>query len=301
MARSEDPPRPSIRATLERLGVVRAENIEIFATRTRDRDDVVVYRDKLSKVIFIDGYYVGEETYRSGAYRLRPKPSMSSVGRGLEDHADSIRRAERYAPFHVAKAVCDFGCGGGGFLRRVRTHAARVCGVELQRDFAEALEAEGIECRASLAQIEGPLDTVFMFHCLEHLPDPLDTLAAAREKLRSNGEGRIVIEVPHARDFLLDGLAIDAFKSFTLWSQHLVLHTRQSLEALLAAAGFKEIMIEGVQRYGLANHLRWLRLGKPGGHRDSLSILETGSLREAYADALSRLDANDTLVAVATA
>lgn len=85
MARSEDPPRPSIRATLERLGVVRAENIEIFATRTRDRDDVVVYRDKLSKVIFIDGYYVGEETYRSGAYRLRPKPSMSSVGRGLED------------------------------------------------------------------------------------------------------------------------------------------------------------------------------------------------------------------------
>lgn len=82
--------------------------------------------------------------------------------------------------------------------------------------------------------------------------------------------------------------------------QHLVLHTRESLRLFLADAGFRDIQIAGVQRYGLANHLTWLSRGEPGGHRTTLAAFETPALGEAYADALARIDATDTLVAIAS-
>jgi len=135
---------------------------------------------------------------------------------------------------------------------------------------------------------------------LEHLPDPINTLKRVYGRLKQGGEGKVIIEVPHARDFLLDGLKVESFINFTLWSQHLILHTRESLALMLNDAGFKDIRIEGVQRYSLANHFHWLRNGKPGGHREALSVFETDSLRSTYAEALSRIDANDTLVAIAS-
>jgi hypothetical protein len=99
---------------------------------------------------------------------------------------------------------------------------------------------------------------------------------------------------------MIQNLELQSFVDFTLWSQHLILHTRESLTAFLQEAGFKSITIEGVQRYGISNHLQWLKTGKPGGHKSPLSLIETTALKNSYADALSKLDANDTIVAVAT-
>lgn len=144
------------------------------------------------------------------------------------------------------------------------------------------------------------MDTVFLFHCFEHLPDPLSTLTDIKTKLKGTGDGKIILEVPHAKDFLIDTLNIGSFIEFTLWSQHLILHTRESLFLMLAAAGYKNIHIEGVQRYNLSNHLGWIKNGRPGGHKGGLSIFETSALTQSYADALSRIDANDTLVAIAS-
>ena len=47
-----------LRTLLIDIGVVSEESIEIFATSTRDVNDLKVYRDKLSSVIFIDDYYL---------------------------------------------------------------------------------------------------------------------------------------------------------------------------------------------------------------------------------------------------
>ena len=110
----------------------------------------------------------------------------------------------------------------------------------------------------------------------------------------------MILEVPHANDFLLEHMSVSAFIQFTLWSQHLVLHTRDSLRRMLTSAGFKHIKIEGVQRYSISNHLHWLKNSKPGGHITTLSALDSPELKRAYAEALSKIDATDTLVAIAT-
>ncbi|TYC63412.1 class I SAM-dependent methyltransferase [Rhodobacterales bacterium] len=280
---------------LAEIGVASEADREVYATRTRDRDDVTVYRDRRSGVIYIDGFYGGDEVYEAGSYR-----GINLAKTGSRDYEISRNAERRYAackPYVCGRHVVDFGCGDGSFLRKVQSETLSCCGVELQKDYVDALNREGIACHTSLAALEdGSMDTAVSFHVLEHLPDPLPILKDLCRVVKPGGT--VVIEVPHAGDFLLNELDNDAFRAFTLWSQHLVLHTRDSLRRLLAAAGFENIVVEGVQRYPLSNHLTWLASGRPGGHKSGLAALDTPDLTHAYEAALNRIDATDTLVAV---
>lgn len=290
----------SIRETLNRIGAISEDRIELFSSKTRDNPNLNVYRDAISNVIFIDNHYVGESEYVSGEYREQPKPLTNCAGRDYEDITDSERRYNSYRQFITAKDVCDFGCGAGSFLKRAQSIAKSICGVELQKNYADELNNSGINCHESIQNIPHPLDIVTLFHCLEHLPNPTSILQNIRANLKTNGDGTLIVEVPHARDFLIENLKSKEFIDFTLWSQHLVLHTRESLRLLLADAGFKNIIIEGVQRYSIGNHFQWLSNKKPGGHKSSLSILQTPELISSYEKALARIDATDTIVAIAT-
>ena len=161
------------------------------------------------------------------------------------------------------------------------------------------LNSDSITCVTSLEDIDDmSFDVCVSFHVLEHLPDPVEVLSKIKKKLTSGG--RLIVEVPHANDFLLSTIKNEPFKQFTLWSQHLILHTRESLRRMLAYTGFQNIEIHGVQRYPLSNHLNWLANGKPGGHKSSLGLIDNYVLDEAYSASLARIDATDTIVAVAT-
>ncbi len=172
--------------------------------------------------------------------------------------------------------------------------------MELQKKYAEELNNISINCFQSIQNVPQPLDVVTLFHCLEHLPDPINILHNIRVSLKDDGKGIVIIEVPHARDFLIEHLKLKEFINYTLWSQHLILHTRESLRLLLEDAGFNNIIIEGVQRYNIANHFQWLSNKKPGGHKSLLSTLETPELIASYEKALARIDATDTIIAIAT-
>jgi len=284
-----------IRSTLIDLGAISEPTISLFSPRTRDAN-VPVYRDDVSGVIFIDEYFVGENVYSEGTYR-----DSTCGGGGYEDVVDTRRRLAELEQFYSGKNVVDLGCGEGNFLRGMKSLAHAIFGTELQESSRNQLMVEGIPCFASLEEIPaGTLDVAFMMHMLEHLPDPLSFLKSVREKLiGAQSRGRIIIEVPHAKDFLIDQLHVSEFVASTLWSQHLVLHTRASLRLLLTEAGFTNIVILGVQRYPLSNHLAWLAHRVPGGHKTSLSAIDSPLLLQSYASALAAIDATDTLLAVA--
>ena len=192
--------------------------------------------------------------------------------------------------------MVDFGCGTGDFLKAVSNKCEFASGVELSSGFRNKLINEKIKCLESLNELEDNfLDIIVAFHVIEHLSNPLEILAEIMQKIKSGGQ--VLIEAPHANDFLLS--SSEEFKQFTLWSQHLVLHTRESLRRILEYVGFKNIQIEGVQRYPLSNHLNWLINKKPGGHKSNLAILDTDSLNENYQSSLSKIDSTDTLVVLA--
>lgn len=283
----------SIFKTLEKIGVTSKKTRVLFNNRTRDVSDLEVWKDSISGVIYIDDFYTGDKAYVDGSYkadRIHKIPAIRST--------NALRRMKSHLNMLTGKKVLDFGCGSGELLRLIKPYCLDVTGIELEQEYIDKLNKDGITCFNSLDSIkDNSIDCVVSYHVIEHLPDPLKTLSELISKLVSGG--KVLIEVPHAKDLLLSYVPCEKFKQFTLWSQHLILHTRESLRKTLEIIGLRDIQIEGVQRYPLSNHLYWLSKGEPGGHTSSLSMLDTNSLSEAYQNSLARIDATDTLVALA--
>lgn len=288
----------SIFQTLKKLGLTSELTRTLYNNRTRDVKSLNVWKDNNSKIIYIDDFYTGDETYIDGSYRSNEISELGIKKPDYDSDFDAKRRFKSNLQLVTGKRIGDFGCGSGDFLRLVKPHCSSVVGIELQQNYIDSLNSEDILCVNNLNSIDNnSLDIVLSFHVLEHLPDPLETLEEIKSKVVSGG--KILIEVPHAKDFLLSSVDCDPFKQFTLWSQHLVLHTRESLKKTLEFVGLIDIQIEGVQRYPLSNHLHWILNGEPGGHKSYLSKLDSEKLLEVYRSALEKIDETDTLVALA--
>ena len=77
-----------------------------------------------------------------------------------------------------------------------------------------------------------------------------------------------------------------------------MLHTMESLVALVSCSGFKIVEQSYIQRYGLANHLHWLNLGLPGG-QDKYSEVFTPALEVEYEKMLASKKMTYTILLVA--
>ena len=284
----------SIFHTLKKLGLTSDETKKLFNVGTRDLKNINVWKDDLSGVIFIDDFYTGDDVYKGGTYRKDLPNQMIDH----ERYIDAQRRYHSNLQYCSGKKLLDFGCGLGDFLKLIKDHCVEITGVELQEDHVNNLNSYGIKCLNDIDLVEDDsIEVCVSFHVIEHLPDPIRTLKVIKKKIVKGGT--LIVEVPHANDFLLSSLKEENFKKFTLWSQHLILHTKDSLERLLRHVGFCDISINGVQRYPLSNHLNWLANGKPGGHKSTLSVIDSPTFKNAYSDSLSRINATDTIVAIA--
>lgn len=99
-----------------------------------------------------------------------------------------------------SQAVVDLGCGDGSFLLGLGSRAGRVVGIDHHRPTIERLRGQNIEAYTTafseFAEAEAQrFDVVTCFHVLEHVRDPVVTVAAARACLRPGG--RLFLSVPN--------------------------------------------------------------------------------------------------------
>lgn len=276
------------------LGLSQEESISEYAPRVRDRDDIKVMKCQNSGVIFLARSDHMELThYRDkGDHRLITT-ERSIVSPSMLD--DARRRHECFGSLIVGKKWLDVGCGDGLLFDEMAGSPSSATGVEpnsLQRTSASERGHTVVDGVEKLGNDK--FDIITLFHVFEHLTDPIKFLRELKSHLEPGGT--LLLEVPHARDFLLETLQCEPFKQFTLWSEHLILHTRESLRRFLQSSDFSDITIRGHQRYPLSNHLYWLKSGKPGGH-DIWSQLNSGDLANSYEQMLQSIDQTDTLVA----
>ena len=283
------------------LGLIVPEQVEKISDVTRDKE-IPVYIDKSSKIIFLESVDTDNVYYEHHKTEDREGNRSLIQTRGGEvvetvSLEDSERRFRQFREFIEGRKICDFGTGYGDFLMASRDAADLCFGVELRGHCLEHLSKSqpDIPVKKSIAEFDEAFDLVTLFHVLEHIPYQVETLAEIGSKIAAGG--RIIVEVPHSRDFLIQSLDIPAFREFTFWSEHLVLHTEQSLRRVLEESGFEDVTITPYQRYGFTNHLHWFLHGKPGGH-EVFSDLENRELDQAYRQARESDFTCDTIIGI---
>ena len=238
---------------------------------------------------------------------------------------DDYRRVSQFEKNLQNKNILDFGCGWGGFLKNIKNYKS-LSGVELRKECLEYVkynikkinisnninffEHKFNKCRETKINVaekkinvsdninsfDKKFDIITMFHVLEHIPYQIETLKILKSKLKN--KGKIIIEVPHAEDFLILQDELKEFKNFTFWSEHLILHTYNSLKTIISKAGFKNINIQYYQRYNFSNHLGWFLKRQPDGHNFYKNII-SNKLNISYCENLIKLGQTDTLIVTA--
>ncbi len=167
--------------------------------------------------------------------------SGGAVARAL---GAAIPEANTGGALRPGSRVLDVGAGTGGAVMALRQAGHDAWGVEPSGRAVQAAQAHGNPwlVRGALEEAvaggglpAGPWDLVRMSQVLEHVPDPVGTLALVRG-LMARG-GRLVVGVPNIRSLAgrmtngsWDGLEVP---------RHLVHYDRDSLRWVLGLAGFR--------------------------------------------------------------
>ena len=122
--------------------------------------------------------------------------------------------------------ILDFGCG----LGHNTYYFKNSIGFDISNKSLKFCEAKGKTVIKSISEIdENSIDVIFSSHCLEHVPNPYETLLSLHSKLKNNGKLILVLPVErHGKaNFELDH------------NQHLRCWNFRTMNNLLLVTGYK--------------------------------------------------------------
>ena len=208
---------------------------------------------------------------------------------------DVERRLKRLSNVIKGKDILEFGSGLGTFCVAAKKYVNSITAFDLDRQAENYYKSNGIAFHNDINKLkEKKFDCIVMFHVLEHLKNPIETLVELKGFL--NDIGSIYIEVPNAYDALLHTYCIPEFEKFNSYSGHLFSFTQDNLKKIAKNAGLNCEFVEQIQRYPLSNHMYWLQKGLPQG-QTKYDFLDCDSVNFAYESSLSKIGACDTLFA----
>jgi 2-polyprenyl-3-methyl-5-hydroxy-6-metoxy-1,4-benzoquinol methylase len=209
---------------------------------------------------------------------------------------DASKRWERLEDFFIRKGrILEIGSSTGAFLEICSQKCDCVC-VEpdsTNREFASQFSVGQYEYLEDVSDLE-KFDVICLFHVFEHIRNPFDFLKKCGRLLKTDGS--IIIEVPHIEDPLLSIYDLDSYKDFYFQPMHHYIYSVKGLKYVFESEGFHEKDIVFYQRYGLDNHLAWLKNGKPGGDLEFQKLF--GNSTE-YCQVLEKAQKTDTIIYIA--
>ena len=261
----------------------------------RNNPGLLVFECLSCGLVFLSSFDHIEATFYSNSGMHSEE--LSNLQHGLkETDWDNERRFQYLKPILPNRKLLDFGCGSGGFLLKARTLTAGAHGIEPETKLGYHYIEHHLSIFPNLSRnMRQQYHIITLFHVLEHLPDPKDTLKELGRLLECE-DSQIIIETPNADDALLTLYECEAFQNFTYWDCHLFLYTAKTLQMLFDQMGFKVNYIKQVQRYPLVNHLRWLAAGESYGHK-KWHCLNSPEVNAAYEKQLASIGKCDTLIA----
>ena len=176
------------------------------------------------------------ELYATGFYE--PGPARASRLAELVHEYNNAFRTRELRGLRPGRLL-DVGSGRGRFLAAVKAAGWTATGIEFEPGLAAMARArysvDVVVGDAVTADVEGPFAVVTMWHVLEHLSNPAESLERAHELLAPGG--RLIVSVPNnaswqARAGGDDWLHLDI-------PRHIYHFTPRSLSLIIERAGFR--------------------------------------------------------------
>jgi SAM-dependent methyltransferase len=150
--------------------------------------------------------------FRQAAGGAEQRVFNQASGTSLRRSDIVLKRLNAVYPFPASGRALDVGCGNGPTLRALSEAVPNwtLYGHEISDAGAAALAAiPGFKrlYTGDPADIDDRFDLITLSHSLEHIPEPVETLAALRSKLAPGG--RLVVEVPNVRQNIYDLVVAD--------------------------------------------------------------------------------------------
>ncbi|MDO8585923.1 MAG: class I SAM-dependent methyltransferase [Armatimonadota bacterium] len=148
-------------------------------------------------------------------------------------------RAKKVIGARKTGSVLDVGCGRGLFLRLLKSLGWQCCGTELSETLVSSLMGCGIDVRrSSVLECGFPdntFDVVTIYHALEHLSNPLETLREVRRVIKE--DGLLIIGAPNIA-------SVQSRLSGSRWfhldvPRHTVHFSRETLASIAERCGFE--------------------------------------------------------------
>jgi SAM-dependent methyltransferase len=177
-----------------------------------------------------------ERLYDDGRYYRE-----RGMGDGREDEwADRAREVVALLGLAAPAPLLDFGAGYGGLVAALRARGFAAEGVEVSSAGRAAARERGVELHAQIpGDAAGRFGAITMLHVLEHVADPVATLAELRHRLRPGG--RVLVEVPNAGS--VDALWPPLRPLILDLPFHLHHFTPRTLAAVVTRAGFAPLTV----------------------------------------------------------
>lgn len=278
-------------------------DLEKIHDRVWSAEDKKVYRCMYCQVGFLNPMMTqAEEKIFYAAYNDHAqKRGVTTTTEPLEFHQkcipDALIRWKRLNGFFKkGYRVLEIGGSTGAFLEICSQTCECVC-VEpdpLNRQFASKFSVGQYEYIEDVPDTE-KFDIICLFHVFEHIQNPATFLKQCRRLLKVGGS--IIVEVPHIEDPLLSIYDLDAYKDFYYQPMHHYIYSSKGLKHIFKSQDFYEKEVIYCQRYGLDNHLAWLKKGKPGGEPKFTKLF--GNCKE-YCTLLEKNGKTDTIMYIAS-
>lgn len=195
---------------------------------------------------FLDKFY-RSKMYR-GLYRGVLRFDPGSQDKALHAANQHISFLSKHCRFHKDFSVLDIGSSGGTFLIKLKEEkpSIKITGIEPGASFNYFYKENLDDFFETIDDVpmNKTFDLITMWHVLEHMVDPVDTLVKIKKHLKADGV--LVVEVPNLQRY-------EGIRNFHL--AHIYDFDEKTIRALFNRAGFTscEIHYDDLQdeRFGM--------------------------------------------------